>query len=85
MPEAILEELQPMIDTVCQLRNKVCVIVAIGDPANDVIDDCAIPSITTMEMLECIPGLKHILKQRLSENLMWQKVHIVTFQHLMHL
>ena len=62
-------------DTVCQLRNKVCVIVAIGDPANDVIDDCIIPSITTMEMLECTPGLKHILKQCLSENLIWQKVH----------
>ena len=66
MPEAILEELQPMIDTVCQVRNKVCVIVAIADLANDVIDDCAIQdfqSITTMEMLECTPALKYILKQ----------------------
>ena len=66
MPEAILEEFQPMIDTVCQVGNKVCVIVAIGDPANDVIDDCAIPdfqNITTMEMLECTPALKYILKR----------------------
>lgn len=66
MPEVIPEELQPVLDAACQLRSKVCVIAAIEDPANYVIDDCAIPdfqSTTTLEMPECTPGLKSILEQ----------------------
>ena len=77
IPEVILEEIQPMLldaarhlrskllDAARHLRSKLCVIAVIEDPANDVIDDCAISDFqsTTLEMPEHTPGLKSILAQ----------------------
>ena len=66
MPEVIPEELQLMLDATHQLKSKVCVIAAIEKPANNVIDNCAIPdfqSITTLKMPECTSILNSILEQ----------------------
>ena len=66
MPEVIPEEFQSMLDAIHQLKSKVCVIAAIENPANNVIDNCAIPdfkSTTTLKMPECTSILNSILEQ----------------------